>query len=192
MKVFDPRNLVDEQLLQTVARRHPFHPDLASSLKLLTVREKEDDSVRIDLDGEGNATLTIHPIIRPSKRDVYILYHELGHAADRLNPAFGYDHARRLALDGVQESSFLELWNVFIDARLNDRGLFRLPESGEVELVVDGRRYVLPRNDVNTYLLEAAAHLSQRGFLKPGAVVTDIWNHPERRLTFEDLLDLVR
>lgn len=46
-------------------------------------------------------------------------------------------------------------------------------------------------NDINSYLLEACAHLSRRGYRRPGSMVADIWNHPQRFLTFEDLLDLV-
>ncbi len=46
-------------------------------------------------------------------------------------------------------------------------------------------------NDINSSRLEACAHLSRRGYRRPGSMVTAIWNHPERFLTFEDLLDLV-
>lgn len=188
MKILDYQNLVDPGLLEHITRQHPFYPDMASEINILYVQEKDHRGIRIEMDQSANVTLTIHPIIRPSERDKYILYHEFGHIADRLNPDFGYDQERRLHLSQAQEECFVQLWNVFIDARLHLHGLFRLPSGGEVDIVVDGIKYRLPRTEVSTYLLEACAHLSQRGIRKPGALVTDIWNHPTRFLTFEDLL----
>lgn len=188
MKILDYQNLVDSELLGAIARQHPFYPGVASEIGILYVQEKDQRGIRIEMDQSANVTLTIHPIIRPNARDKYILYHEFGHIADRLNPDFGYNHQRRQNLSQGQEECFIQLWNVFIDARLHHHGLFRLPPGGEVDIVVDGIKYRLPRTEVSTYLLEACAHLSQRGIGKPGALVTGIWNHPSRFLTFEDLL----
>jgi hypothetical protein len=191
MRIIDYRNLVDPDLLEMVAKHHPLYSDIASEIRWLTVQEKDHGSVRIEMDRSRDVTLTIHPMIRPSQRDLYILYHEFGHIADRINPRFRYDHDKRLQLTQTQETCFLQLWNVYIDTRLNEHGLFRLPEGGQAELIVDGQRYVLPRNKTSTYLLEACAALSQRGVRRPGGLVTGIWNHPKRWLTFEDLLDPV-
>ena len=188
MRIIDYQNLVDPGLLEKVAKHHPLYSDIASEINWLTVREKDQGSVRIEMDRSGNAILTIHPIIRPTQRDMYILYHEFGHLADRINPRFRYDHDRRLQLTQDQETCFLQLWNVYIDARLNEHGLFQLPSGGQAELIVDGQKYLLPRSKTSTYLLEACARLSQRGIQRPGGLVTGIWNHPQRFLTFEDLL----
>jgi hypothetical protein len=192
MKILDYQNLVHPGLLHTVTKHHPLYSDLASEINILYVQEKDHCGIRcgirIEMDQSANVTLTIHPIIRPSERDKYILYHEFGHIADRLNPYFGYNHEKRLNLSQAQEECFMQIWNVFIDARLHHHGLFRLPPGGEVDIVVDGTKYRLPRTEVSTYLLEASAHLSQRGIRKPGALVTGIWNYPTRFLTFEDLL----
>jgi hypothetical protein len=97
-----------------------------------------------------------------------------------------------MQLDARQEKNFVELWNVYIDARLHQHGLFCLPRSGQSEFIIDGKRYVLPRNEINTYLLEAITHLTQRGMYRPGTLVTTIWNNPHRSLGFDDLLDAVR
>ena len=188
MKIVDYQNLVDPGLLEWIAKQHPLYSDIGSEIKLLYVQEKDHRGIRIEMDHTGNVTLTIHPILRPTQRDEYILYHEFGHIADRLNPSFRYDQDRRLRLSHAQEECFLQLWNVFIDARLHRHGVFCLPSGGEVDISVDNVTYRLPRSEISTYLLEACAHLSQRGIPKPGALVTDIWNHPERFLTFEDLL----
>lgn len=189
MQVLDFQNLLHKGLLEKVTREHPFYPDLASSIKTLSVYEKDQKGIRIEMDEERNVYLTIHPILRPGKRDAYILYHEFGHIADRLNPDFGYKHQQRLALSSMQEECFLQLWNVYIDTRLQEEGLFCLPAGGEVEISVDGVRYRLPKSEVSTYLLEAAAHLTQRGVPKAGSLVQSIWDNPQRRLTFQDLLD---
>ncbi|MFP4588273.1 MAG: hypothetical protein ACLFM3_09540, partial [Desulfohalobiaceae bacterium] len=189
MQVLDFQNLVHKGLLEKVTRHHPFHPDLASSIKTLSVYEKDQRGIRIEMDEHRNVYLTIHPILRPGKRDAYILYHEFGHIADRLDPDFGYQQQERLALSPVQEECFLQLWNVYIDTRLKQQDLFCLPAGGEVEISVDGIRYKLPKSEVSTYLLETAAHLSQRGVPRAGSLVQAIWEHPERRLTFQDLLD---
>jgi hypothetical protein len=191
MHIHDIQNLISEELLLKVLKHHPLYHDMASELGEVTVCEKTGSNIHIVMDENNNVTLAIHPFIRPTKRDMFILYHEFGHVADRLNPYFGYSHQKRLALDRTQERNFLELWNVFIDTRLNRHGLFCLPQSGRTEIVVDNVTYSLPRNDVNTYLLETCAHLSQRGLQRPGGVVTSIWNHPDRFLTFADLLDMV-
>ena len=191
MQTHDIQNLVDQELLQVVTKHHPLRRDIASELKSLTVREKTGQDIRMEMDPDLHAVLYIHPILRPSMRDKYILYHEFGHIADRLNPGFGYRHEERLKLTPWQEQNFLELWNVFIDSRLNRHGLFCLPSSGQSEFIVDGKRYVLPRSDVNTYLLEAITHLTQRGMYRPGSLITTIWNNPHRFLSFRDLLEAV-
>ena len=188
MKILDYQNLVDPGLLQHIAKHHPLNSDIASQIDILHVQEKDHIGIRVEMDRSYSVTLTIHPIIRPSERDMFILYHEFGHIADRLNPTFNYDQQRRLNLSQAQEECFVQLWNVFIDARLHHHSLFCLPSAGEVDIVVDGIKYRLPRTEISTYLLEACAHLSQRGIRKPGALITDIWNNPQRFLTFEDLL----
>ncbi|MCF8104447.1 MAG: hypothetical protein K9K64_03095 [Desulfohalobiaceae bacterium] len=190
MKVFDPRNLVDERLLEIVTKHHPLYRDMASELSLVCVEEETDQNIHVRMDEGNNVQLAIHPMIRPTERDLYILYHEFGHIGDRLNPDFHYDHDTRLSLSFSTEKCLLVLWNVFIDTRLNQHGLFRLPAGGLVEITVDGFRYRLPRNDISTYLLEAVAGLSSQGVHKPGAKVTAIWSHPGRFLSFSDLLDL--
>lgn len=192
MHIFDFRNLVDEELLWRALKHHPLHHDLASELRSLTIEEKTGPYVGVEMDEQRHATLYIHPIIRPSERDRFILYHELGHLADRINPRFGYRHRDRMQLDAQQEKNFVELWNVYIDARLNQHGLFCLPPCGQSEFIIDGRSYVLPKNEINTYLLEAITHLTQRGMYRPGSLVTTIWNNPHRFLGFDELLDAVR
>ena len=192
MYVEDFRNLVDEELLWRALKHHPLYHDLASELRSLTIQEKTGSSVGVEMDERRRATLYIHPILHPCQRDRFILYHELGHLADRINPRFGYRHNDRMRLTACQERNFLELWNVYIDTRLNEYGLFCLPRSGYSEFVIDDKRYVLPKNDINTYLLETITHLTQRGMYRPGSLVTSIWNNPNRALSFDDLLDPVR
>lgn len=192
MEIFDFQNLVDPHLLRIVSKHHPLYRDMDSELRTLTIREKGSEPIRMEMEEDLRCTLYIHPILRPSARDKHILYHEFGHVADRLNPSFGYRHAERKALDPLQEQNFLELWNIYIDTRLNQHGLFCLPQSGHSEFIIDGKRYVLPKSEVNTYLLEAITHLTQRGMKRPGSVVTSIWNNPHRFLSFDDLLDAVR
>ncbi len=191
MKVFDPQNLIDEWLLEIVTKHHPLYHDLGSELNLLTVHEENGQNIFIHLDEKNNVDLYIKPIIRPNLRDKFILYHEFAHIADRLNPYFRYDHSLRSTLSWTQEKNFLELWNIYIDTRLNKYGLFCLPQSGQINIIVDGVKYLLPRNDINSYLLEAIANLSQRGFQKPGLIVTEIWKNPDRFLTFGDLMALI-
>lgn len=98
MKVFDPRNLVDERLLEIVTKHHPLYRDMASELSLVCVEEETDQNIHVRMDEGNNVQLAIHPMIRPTERDLYILYHEFGHIADRLNPDFHYDHETRLEL----------------------------------------------------------------------------------------------
>ena len=191
MHIHDFRNLVDKELLWRALKHHPLLRDLASELKSLTIQEKTGPNVGVEMDENRHATLYIHPIIQPCKRDRFILYHEMSHLADRINPRFGYRHRDRMRLTAYQERNFMELWNVYIDARLNQHGLFCLPQSGQAAFVIDGRRYVLPKNDINTYLLEAITNLTQRGMNRPGSLVTTIWNNPHRQLSFDDLLDPV-
>jgi hypothetical protein len=48
----------------------------------------------------------------------YILYHEFSHAADRLSSSFGYSEKKKATLTEDQQICVMELWNVYIDARL--------------------------------------------------------------------------
>lgn len=145
MKILDYQNLVDPSLLEAVAKKHPLYSDIASEINILYVQEKDHRGIRIEMDTSRNVTLTIHPIIRPNERDKYILYHEFGQIADRFNLYFRYSHNRRLALSQAQEECFFQLWNVYIDVRLHQHGVFRLPPGGEVDIKVDAITYRLPR-----------------------------------------------
>lgn len=190
MQIIDKDNILpDPTVLEDVIENHPFLSDLKMLLKTVTIRQpNQDERVHIQTDG-NNITLVICPFKSFDEQQRYILFHEIGHVADRFNPAFKYNETTRYNLSNRQGEIFRELWNLYIDARLSHLGIYRhLP--GKFSHVINGNRKHVERTP-DTQLLERIDFLNKRGFSNAD-IVHDIWDHPEEEYSFNALIYIVK
>ena len=191
MLIVDKDNILpDSSVLREVIANHPFHNDLDNLLDTVTIKRKSS-SDRVSIQTEGpNVTLFIYQ--SDTVKDLYrcILYHEFGHTADIHNPRFKYSEDVKQALNNRQRENFTELWNLYIDARLNRYNIYR-HSPGKLIRNVNGQRLVVEITQ-ETQLLERIDRLSKRDFNNASVIVEDIWNNPMKEYTFIDLVNLVK
>ena len=189
MLIVDKDNILpDSSVLREVIANHPFHNDLDNLLDTVTIKRLSDsDKIRIQTEGP-NVTLFIYQ--SNTVDDLYrcILYHEFGHTADIHNPRFKYSEDVKQALNERRRENFEELWNLYIDARLNQCNIYRHQPGKFVRKV--NEPYVVRTQE--TQLLERMDFLSKRGFNNASVIVGDIWNNPMKEYTFIDLVNLVK
>ena len=190
MRIIDKDNILpNPSVLEDVIANHPFHGDLANQLNTVTVgRPNQSEGVHIQTEG-NDITLVIFPLQSIDDQHRYLLYHEIGHVADRLNPAFKYYETIRENLRDHQRENFVELWNLYIDARLNRLHIYRHSPGRFLRKLKDTVEFVERTHE--NQLVERIDYLFKRGFCNP-QIVHDIWNHPEKIYTSIDLVDIVK
>lgn len=190
MQIIDKDNILPSpKVLEDVIANHPFHSSLSSQLKTVTIRQPNHNE-RIQIQTDGNdVTLIIYPFDSMNEQQRYILFHEFGHVADRLTPAFGYSETARNNLSDRQRVNFIQLWNLYIDARLNHLGIYHYFQ-GQFIRITNGKAEFVERTQ-ETQLLERKDFLSKRGFSNAD-IVHDIWDHPEKVYSCNDLIDIIK
>ena len=192
VKIIDPDNILrDQSALIKVIQGHPFSATLCRDINSVTIEEPlEGQCISVSLK-DGNVTLFIYRDTQDEDNFHHVLYHEFGHVADRFNPSFRYSKEQRDALSCHERENLIELWNVYIDARLNRARLFQLPTHGQCAVRVEGKLRLVPHS-IETKLCMHANFLSSRNFQNASDVVDHIWKNPEQFLSFQDMLDLVK
>lgn len=191
MLIVDKENILpDSSVLEEVIANHPFYNDLVNQLDTVAIKQPSfSEGVHIHTEG-SKITLFIYPFQSVDDQNRYILYHEFGHVADRFNPCFKYSEDARQALSDRQRENFVELWNLYIDARLNRLNIY-CHSPGKFLRKVNGQ-YQEVEGTQETQLLEPMDFLSKRDFNNAPVIVRDIWNHPEKKYTFIDLVNIVK
>ncbi|HUU15841.1 MAG TPA: hypothetical protein VMW72_01720 [Sedimentisphaerales bacterium] len=191
MLIFDKENILpDSSVLEEFIANHPFYNDLVNKLDTVSIKRPSfSEGVHIHTEG-SKITLFIYPFQSVDDQNRYILYHEFGHVADRLNPCFKYSEDARQVLSDRQRENFVELWNLYIDARLNRLNIY-CHSPGKFRRKVNGQYREVERTQ-ETQLLERVDFLSKRDFNNAPLIVRDIWNHPEKKYTFIDLVNIVK
>lgn len=195
MKVLDPEGLLGGlDLVQEVLERHPFAPPLATVIDTVEVVVSEAygiaaEQIRTDLAGR-NATLGLGRSSSGTQAFRYVLFHEFGHVADRARPDFGYSDALDRSLSSRERVAVMELWNVFIDARLNAAGVFEL---GYQPPCCSRRHGRLP-SGIEGKLQGHAVMMESQGVSYDQAleVVLRFWDRPESLWSFADMVLWVR
>jgi hypothetical protein len=95
MRILDNEQLIpDHAVLDRIVRNHPFSKNLAKQLDTIVIELSEQAEIakeKIEYDDSfTNVRLGVGRDTAKKGNYEYILYHEFGHAADRLNPEFGY------------------------------------------------------------------------------------------------------
>ncbi|MEK6923606.1 MAG: hypothetical protein AABW84_02860 [Nanoarchaeota archaeon] len=112
---------------------------------------------------EVELTLNLRFIEKSSKRAIEnIIYHELGHLRDMLDPKYNYMPAQVDKMSEEMFKKFVTIWNINIDSRLNNK---RLPSA------IRGRK-----EDI-------------RYFHIPNKIVKKIWN---KFVNFSEMAKMAR
>src|SRR3989337_346526 len=130
MKIFDPDKLLPnhEHLISAVAS-HPFDDSLAAKISKITISCSE---MILGIPNENIETDMVKGVVNLGVgRSTYlkndynsILYHEFGHVADGMDANFQYSEDLKNKLSDSEKTCVMELWNVYIDSRLNAVGLY--------------------------------------------------------------------
>jgi hypothetical protein len=196
MEIIDKNNLItDHTVIKRVVKRHPFSSDLWVQIKKLTVechKKADNGGPSIEFHHATHlAILYVLPNMEEKSNYEYILYHEFGHVADRLNPEFGYSDQIKYSLSDAEQVMVMELWNLYIDARLQHHGLFRLDEKdGPTYSKINGKSQELPCTTQGK-LMRHVNLLKSGGVLEAERIVKQIWENPEKSISYQDMTSIV-
>ncbi len=196
MKISDPHLLIpDHSVLHQIIGNHPFSQGLLDEIrevKVLSVEQNRNQGPRIEYDQrKQKAKLYVSSDTSSRINYSYILYHEFSHVADRLNPAFAYSDEIRFSLSDIEQLNVMELWNLYIDARLHLHGLFELGENDRnVYCMIDGKLQKLPFS-IEGKLVAHSSFLSSRGIRDAQRIVREIWDNPSLSRSYPELVVLV-
>jgi len=122
----------------------------------------------------------------------YILYHEFTHIADRTNPLFGFADDKRDSLSDEEQLCLMEIWNVFIDSRLNFHNLFRLGNNDKrIYCTINGKLQLAPFS-IEGKLLRHMSFLRSRGIQNADIIVRNVWNNPNISHSYDDLIKIIK
>ena len=195
MKIIDPDNLIpDHGVIDRVVNTHPFSSNICQKIQALTVANDDSEIVnpRISFNHETlGAILYVVPQLYQFSNYEYILYHELGHVADRLNPKFGYSDVIKSSLSDMEQYGLMEVWNLYIDARLHYHNLFRLDEQEKPTYsMINGKLRKLPCT-IQGKLMAHVSFIKSRGITEAERIVKEIWENPEKSISYQDMISIV-
>lgn len=196
MIILDPNELLPNvAILHDVIDNHPLNSNLATHLNIVEVFLSEhcDESPDVKIETNLENRMARLGLGRSSQNKTYfkyILYHEFGHVADRANPDFEYSERRRTSLSESEQIAVDELWNLFIDARLNHAGVFDLGALQECYSLKHGR---LP-NTIQGKLQSHAVMLENQGipYKRALKLASGCWKSPPGMWTYEEMVAWVK
>jgi len=173
------------ELLKEVSTRHPFG-EYARPIRRMELR-RDENGPRIDLDAADNVVLRLSGWEGESPNFRYILHHEFGHVYDRMDPVFQYSLEARLCLNEDRDKLeyVTDLWNTYIDGRLDRLGLFEFSRPPE-----KARCFSLGKNitidSVESYIEAIACRYIRMGVPLEGLIelLKRVWSSPHGTLTY--------
>jgi hypothetical protein len=197
MKIIDTENLIpDQDCLSRIVAAHPFDMNLTEKIWKITVRRSERYGIakeNIETDEvDGHVVLGVGQNTCRKVNYESILYHEFGHVADRLSPTFQYSEEQKQALSPSERRCVMELWNAYINSRLNAIGLY-CPTGKPCLGTLNGIRQTFPPS-IEGELMAHMSILEHEGFSfrRAEEVVQDIWANPAITWTYPEIITLVR
>lgn len=192
IEIIDQQGLVpDKGIIREVIDRHPIYKELCIHVKTIIIEKADKESIEYDFYSK-KVILNLTQNSHEKENFKYILFHEFSHIADKTRVEFGYSEEVKNSLTDLEKSLVMELWNVYIDSRLNYYGLFMLgPSDTKVYGTIDGKLQKLPFT-IEGKLLGHIAFLASRGFQDAKFIVKDIWNNSQRMISYNDLNQIVK
>ena len=177
-------------MIHRIVRTHPFGQGLEDKIDTVTI-ERSANGPSIQFDKEScAATLFLGEDFHALANCEYILYHEFSHVVDRTNHSFGYSDEKRDCLNDYQQLCVMELWNEYIDARLNRHHLFQLGWNDEgIYCRINGKLKEAPFT-IEGKLLRHISFLRSRGMKDAEKVVRSLWQESEAPRSYDDLIGL--
>jgi len=195
MKIIDSNNLIPAGVLKQLIKNHPFSTNLYQQIHGITV--SEDDSgiprPRVNFNHETcEVILYLDPLFDQRSNYKYILYHELGHVADRLNPNFAYSEELKSSLSDHERYALMEVWNLYIDARLHHYGLFQLGRNDKnIYCRINGKLQIAPYS-IEGKLLRHISSLRSVKIDNVDSIVKGIWENPMVFKSYRELISLIK
>ncbi|OEU60214.1 MAG: hypothetical protein BBJ57_09190 [Desulfobacterales bacterium PC51MH44] len=192
IEIIEQQALVpDKGIIAEVIERHPISKELCIHVKTIFIEKAEKESIEYDVYSK-KVILNLTQNSHEKENFKYILFHEFSHVANKARSDFNYSGEVKNSLTDLEKSLVMELWNVYIDSRLNYYGFFMLgPDDANVYGTVDGKLQKLPFT-IEGKLLGHTAFLASRGFQDAKFVVEDIWNNPQRMTSYSNLIRIVK
>ena len=194
MKIIDDENLIpDKAILEKVIKEHPFYKNIDKIINNVIIMKCLNTTENIDINSEtGDVTLCIFETTFMKDNYEYILYHEIGHIADILNPEFNFSITKKESLNDLEKSKVTEIWNVYIDSRLNDKNIFKLGNNDlNVCSMVGGKLQKLPYS-IDGKLLGHTHYLKSRCIKNAKQIVEKIWNNPNNPLSYDNIIEIIK
>jgi hypothetical protein len=192
IEIIDKDALVpDRGIIAEVIERHPVSEELRTHVQTIVIEKADKESIEYDFYSK-KVILNLTQNSHEKENYKYILFHEFSHVADKARSEFDYSEELKNSLTDLEKSLVMELWNVYIDSRLNYYGLFMLgPNDANVYGTINGKLQKLPFS-IEGKLLGHIAFLASRGFQGAKFIVEDIWNNPQRMISYNDLIQIVK
>jgi hypothetical protein len=196
MKIIDTENLIpDHNYLSRIVAAHPFDATLAQKIRQITIRRSErygiaEENIETD-EITGHVILGVGQDTCRKADYESILYHEFGHVADRMSPTFRYSEEQKQALSPSEGKCVMELWNAYINSRLNAVGLYR--PSGKTCLgTLNGSIQAFPPSPEGA-LMAHMSILEHEGFsfIRTKEMVQHIWQSPAITWTYPEIIVVV-
>ena len=193
MKIIDKKNLIpDKNVLIKIAKEHPSGRNLYNDINTLTIELSTSNTENIYFDmNTKDATLCVFEGTALEDNFESILYHEFFHIADRLDPKFKYSDEKKDALTQVERRCVMELWNLYIDTRLNSKGLF-VVWKGSSFLKIGGKIQICHNMTIDIRIRHSINFLKARGVNEAEQIVRKIWKNSDHYLSYNDMINIVK
>jgi len=195
MKIIDNKNLIPDtqkDVLIKIVKNHPSGKDLFDSIRDLTIELSTGNSEAIDFDkSTRDATLYVFEQTATKDDFEYTIHHEFFHVADRLSVRFKYSDDKKDSLIEKEKRCLMELWNLYIDTRLNDKGLLKIRQGSSIRKI-NGKLQIVHYRNTDMRLADSANFLETRGVSRAEKIVREIWESPGHYLSYEDMINIVK
>lgn len=192
IEIIDDQAVVtDKGIIEEVIKGHPISNELYTHVRTIIIEKADKESIEYDF-GSKKVVLNLSQNSHKKENYKYILFHEFTHVADKTRSEFNYSEESKNLLSDLEKTLVMELWNVYIDSRLNYYGLFMLdPNDANVYGTINGKLQKFPFT-IEGKLLGHIAFLTSRGVRDAKFIVEDIWNNPLQRISYNDLIQRVK
>ncbi|MCX6813479.1 MAG: hypothetical protein NTV77_03335 [Candidatus Azambacteria bacterium] len=191
MKIIDENNLIpDKKVLTKIIKKHPLRKNPDNHIHNLIIKLSEQCC--IELDKNKDVTLFLTENVSLKSIYEYVLFHEFSHIFDKLNPEFKYADIKRDALSDTEKEAVMEIWNVYIDSRLNRFGLFKIEDENQERQFIIGKEYQKLIINIETKLKFHIHFLQNRNVKNAKDIIDNIWENPVQFLSYDDIINITK
>lgn len=195
MKIIDDKKLISSKfkdVLIKISKNHPSGENLYNSINNLIIKPSDGSTEAIYFDtSKKEAILYVFEETTTGDDFEYIICHEFFHIADRINPKFEYSDKKKDLLTEESKRCVMELWNLYIDTRLNENRLLKI-RRGSSLLKINGKYQIIYNRTIDTKLMESTNFLKTRGVNNAKNIVREIWGKPNEFLSYEEIINIIK